>query len=784
MSDGAPAANIVALQIANHITGSVDTLDVTPTDLSDGIAEITYESTTTAASLLTLSMIDPYWVIQRSQICATDETGELANDIDVNWPEGSNLWWRLAMVEGGSIDAASGGSGNLTLTFMDRIVCYLQDDWGPLSVVKGATTRAQFIAQIVARIPHSVAQYGVIGEGPAQIRFVCPDENIVQPVAASSNASSVDQVLGGVTVQGAATTSVAHSKVQVASAAQARQTSARVNKTGGIGAGAALTVAGAPMNATQRGYANQVIDIGHTLKASADAVSAVMCEAIAESKLGEAMGWDAQNATYGGLLAGSIDNFGALGGAASSGVTTAEINSCFVGGNGYQGGTIALTQSSSDLLQVAMTNSGSGTQFLNKAGHEQFASEAQAIVAAGGGASLVASDSAGTTSTSTGSSVSTSATQSDISQLARGTSDNPDEDSWTCIQRLAGAVNWSAWSNGEYLYYMDGPTMIAQQPALYLRLSPDAMSWQAIDGVTGKSPSGKPFGSETVTQLTFTYDNSSFQYESTHKRRGRVQRKTAIRKPQSASQVQFNMVCDPLAYRAGDVFVFLDAGSINGRWIVEDTTRNIFADTFTQFTLIPATAPYPEPQSTTSSGGVGAPGAKTSGSTGAPGSASAATASGSTGAAGSASAGGSDVAQVALKALARQQSDHVFHYAEIRPIQYDILTAASITDDCSGFATACYKECGLADPNHLNYNGSGYTGTLIAHARNVGGAGNAQPGDLCFFGSSESATTHVNVYVGNGNSVSMGTPGDPSEGPAEQMGPSGFLGYYRPDVLG
>jgi hypothetical protein len=778
MSEGAPAANIVALQIANHITGSVDTLDVTPTDLSDGIAEITYESTTTAASLLTLSMIDPYWVIQRSQICATDETGELANDIDVNWPEGSNLWWRLAMVDGGSIDAASGGSGNLTLTFMDRIVCYLQDDWGPLSVVKGATTRAQFIAQIVARIPHSVAQYGVIGEGPSKIRFVCPDENIVQPVASSSNSSDVDQILGGVTVQGAATTGPSRSQVQVASDEQARATSARVNKTPALSSNASsiLTTdqaAFAAALATQSGLDVNVVGAWCLAEQSGGAAQARQA---------------AGNNNW--LDIGYFDSGPgaiAFNSAFATPLTGASQSAAFLKGTwgGASSGIRAILRTSGGSPSAQIAAIGSSGWATNPDYAASIRSTYQELTG------QAPSDTATGTSISTGSNATAASTvgtatanagTSDISQLARGTSENPDEDSWTCIQRLAGDVNWSAWSNAEYLYYMSGPSMIAQQPALYLQLNSDEASWTAVDGLANKGR--VPTGPLTVTQLTYTFDNSAFSYESTHKRRGRVQRRTAIRKPQTASQVQFNMVCDPLAYRAGDVFVFQDAGSINGRWIVEDTTRNIFADTFTQFTLIPATAPYPEPQSTSSSGGVGAPGATASGSTGAAGSASAATASGSTGAAGSASAGGSDVAQVALKALARQQSDHVFHYAEIRPIQYDILTAASITDDCSGFATACYKECGLADPNHLNYNGSGYTGTLIAHARNVGGAGNAQPGDLCFFGSSESATTHVNVYVGNGNSVSMGTPGDPSEGPAEQMGPSGFLGYYRPDVLG
>lgn len=148
----------------------------------------------------------------------------------------------------------------------------------------------------------------------------------------------------------------------------------------------------------------------------------------------------------------------------------------------------------------------------------------------------------------------------------------------------------------------------------------------------------------------------------------------------------------------------------------------------------------------------------------------------------SGSANLAQVADIAKRCVQRQQALHCFNYAEIRPIQYDILTGSNITIDCSGFAIACYKAAGLADPSHNNYDGSGYTGDLITHCTRIGSA-DALPGDLCFFGSSESATTHVNVYVGNGQSVSMGTQGDPSIGPSAQMGPvNSFLGHYRSDV--
>ncbi len=49
-----------------------------------------------------------------------------------------------------------------------------------------------------------------------------------------------------------------------------------------------------------------------------------------------------------------------------------------------------------------------------------------------------------------------------------GGTTNPTEDIWTGINRLAQEVNWYLFSNGEILYFMDGPEMISQAPAMTL----------------------------------------------------------------------------------------------------------------------------------------------------------------------------------------------------------------------------------------------------------------------------------------------------------------------------
>ncbi|HEY2543688.1 MAG TPA: hypothetical protein VGH92_11635 [Gaiellaceae bacterium] len=42
-----------------------------------------------------------------------------------------------------------------------------------------------------------------------------------------------------------------------------------------------------------------------------------------------------------------------------------------------------------------------------------------------------------------------------------------------------------------------------------------------------------------------------------------------------------------------------------------------------------------------------------------------------------------------------------------------------LTTDCSGFATLCYFLAGAPDPNGLDYDGRGWTGTLMEAMENV-----------------------------------------------------------------
>ncbi len=102
-----------------------------------------------------------------------------------------------------------------------------------------------------------------------------------------------------------------------------------------------------------------------------------------------------------------------------------------------------------------------------------------------------------------------------------------------------------------------------------------------------------------------------------------------------------------------------------------------------------------------------------------------------------------------------------FPYREVRPYPPSLGSVYAEGSDCSGTSTLAYKYAHVAypshvsDPNGFNFNGYGYTGTLLNHGKRTT---TPHPGDLCFYYPTYS---HVGVYLGNGRVFSHGAPGQP-----------------------
>lgn len=90
--------------------------------------------------------------------------------------------------------------------------------------------------------------------------------------------------------------------------------------------------------------------------------------------------------------------------------------------------------------------------------------------------------------------------------------------------------------------------------------------------------------------------------------------------------------------------------------------------------------------------------------------------------------------------------DHekVVHYAQIRPMRSRFVyeqglvntfeKGGGITLDCSEAATFLCKMAGLKDPNGRNYDGTGYTGSLLANLPHYSSPAGAGIGALVVFG--------------------------------------------------
>jgi hypothetical protein len=140
-------------------------------NLSDAITDIEIEDSAQGASVLVVTIADPYlYLTTRPSVgqpafIDVDDAGLLI-PVDVNFPETTDCWWRIAAADS-SLDTSA---PNLILTFEDRNVSLLRDLGAP--IVSGAgQTRAQFIYSLVRQVP--------------SIRFVCPA--LTNPPAGTAN---------------------------------------------------------------------------------------------------------------------------------------------------------------------------------------------------------------------------------------------------------------------------------------------------------------------------------------------------------------------------------------------------------------------------------------------------------------------------------------------------------------------------------------------------------------------------------------------------------------------
>lgn len=105
-----------------------------------------------------------------------------------------------------------------------------------------------------------------------------------------------------------------------------------------------------------------------------------------------------------------------------------------------------------------------------------------------------------------------------------------------------------------------------------------------------------------------------------------------------------------------------------------------------------------------------------------------------------------------------------------------IATVPELFEDCSSSITGLFFVAGARDPNGLNFNGQGFTGTMCGHGRSVSLV-NAKPCALVFYGNGP-PWKHVALYLGGGRVWSFGSEPGPYLLPIDYRGDRGDIREY------
>jgi hypothetical protein len=112
-------------------------------ELAGAITDLSISDTMTGSSTLTLHVSDAEHELTDSGFFDVDRNGRL-NAIDLNYPEGGPLWWRLTQVQfnGTTVD----------MVFMERAAVHLDHHYGPLKRSRGKSTRAEFLKSLCDKV--------------------------------------------------------------------------------------------------------------------------------------------------------------------------------------------------------------------------------------------------------------------------------------------------------------------------------------------------------------------------------------------------------------------------------------------------------------------------------------------------------------------------------------------------------------------------------------------------------------------------------------------------------
>ena len=273
-------------------------------------------------------------------------------------------------------------SANLELTFESKVVSTMREFWTP---PKQSPPGTQTRAQFVRDLLIE-----------AKVPYKIGNVNVVQPLAEEEKGESGASV--------------------VKQALEEQRAEQATNKSPGVGAGSNVKIKGQAPTKQQQADINTALSVAQKLKAPPLAVEALFCAGIGESDFKR----ESSNASgHNGIWQSDT---------IPGNEVERQATYFLKGGESFQaGGAIKLANEGKPPGEIATLVEASGEP---ASFYEAYRPEAKVIIGAGGGNAAPE----------------TGAAESDVQQLTRGTSSNPDEDTFECITRLAQQVNWFAFT--------------------------------------------------------------------------------------------------------------------------------------------------------------------------------------------------------------------------------------------------------------------------------------------------------------------------------------------------
>ena len=536
-------------------------------ELAEAISEIELETQTKGSSFIKVHMIDPEWEIICSGLIDRNDEG-LLPPIDVEFPQGSGWYWTLCAAE----PSNELSQPNLVLTFEDKIVRTLKEHWGEKRAKAGYNIRAEFVRELCVEAGVKYVIPSVEGANERRNKAITVASEARQEREATNTIERLAKEAAK--TREASAEGAAEGTVALTPEAQATA-EAKGLKEPGLGVGSPVTVKHVAATPSQIKLLNEALAVANEKGAPVRAQMALVCALIQETSCSNP---DPGNPAERGCLSLIDSTIAGIQKANGQGTINPydirEVCAHFLtAGYWTHGGAIELARKNPGYSagEIAQLCQGSGYP---KA-YAQWETEARKIVATHGG------------STTSGSAAEAKSKEGEV---ARGTTANPAESSWDCMLRLASAVNYSVFTNGRTLFYMDGPEMAKQKPVAWVHPKPSE------NRLVKENNQGHKVTETGVIQvpLTATFDNTSVEYFETHKVHGRTQKRSRIAKAQSPSEIRMQLVCGFTDYAAGEVMELPEAGPLTGRWILVDVTRNCLKDKFSTILLEPPTAPIAE----------------------------------------------------------------------------------------------------------------------------------------------------------------------------------------------